>query len=168
MERRAKKIADAARRLLLHLGIPNPDEAIDGPGDIEIQELLAAAEDGDEDPVIESTARIGRLVEIVQAIEAAAQIHRRAQKSVREVVQFGKLTVPKSHLGNDAANDWIAAVLPLYQQITGKKPGTSVGAIGRANEGVASGPLLRFFAAAGHPVKIRMSPQAWRKECARC
>jgi hypothetical protein len=163
MARRSKKIADAAGRLLLHLGVSNPDDATNGPGDIEVQELLASAEDGDEDPVIEATARIGRLVEILQAVEAAAQIHRRARNSVGDVVRFGDLTVPKGHVGNDAANDWIAAMLPLYGRITGKRPGTSVGAIGRANEGLAGGPLLRFLAAAGHPVKVRYSPQAWHR-----
>lgn len=69
--------------------------------------------------------------------------------------------MPKGHQG-DAVNDWIAMMMGIYKAITGIDPGTSVGAPLRANEGKASGPLLRFLAAAGGPLCIVMSASAWR------
>jgi hypothetical protein len=76
---------------------------------------------------------------------------------------MGNLIGTKGHVGDDAANDWIAMVLAVYQLATGRPPRTSVGAIGRTNESMAGGPLLRFLAAAGHPLGIRFSPHGWRQ-----
>ena len=59
-------------------------------------------------------------------------------------------------------NDWIAAMLGLYRTLTGKEPATSVGASNRPNEGIAEGPLIRFLQAAGQPLNIEFSEDAWR------
>jgi hypothetical protein len=64
--------------------------------------------------------------------------------------------------GDDAVNDWIAAMLGIYCTLTGKEPATSVGAPMRANEGKAAGPLIRFLQAAGQPLNIDFSEDAWR------
>ena len=116
----------------------------------------------DEDPVVEATRRIGRLAELVEGIAAAAEFHRRAEKAATEVAQVGKLTVRSGNTGDDAVNDWIAAMLGIYRTLTGKEPATSVGAPERSNEGTASGPLIRFLQAAGKPLNIEFSEDAWR------
>jgi hypothetical protein len=156
------QVAKSARRLLKSLGIDDPDEAVDGPGDPEIFKALVLTGERDENPVVEATRRIGRLVEIVKGIAAAAEFERRAEKSASEIVEVGKLTVQEGNPGDDAVNDWIASMLGVYRAITGKEPATSVGAPKRANEGIAAGPLIRFLHAAGEPLSIEFSEDAWR------
>jgi hypothetical protein len=70
--------------------------------------------------------------------------------------------VQEGNPGDDAVNGWIAAMLGIYRTITGKEPATSVGAPGRPNKGKAAGPLIRFLQAAGKPLKIEFSEDAWR------
>jgi len=111
---------------------------------------------------VEAKRRIGRLVEIVEGIAAAAELERRAQKAATEVAAVGKLIVQEGNPGDDAVNDWIASMLGIYRTITGKEPATSVGAPERLNEGKAAGPLIRFLQAAGKPLKIEFSEDAWR------
>jgi hypothetical protein len=155
------QVAKGARRLLKSMGINEPDEAADGPGDPEIFQALVLTGEADENPILEATRRIGRLVEIVEGIVAATELERRAQKAATEVAQVGKLTVQEGNPGDDAVNDWIAAMLGIYRKITGKEPATSVGAPGRPNEGKAAGPLIRFLQTAGKPLKIEFSEDAW-------
>jgi hypothetical protein len=156
------QVAKSARRLLKSLGINDPHEAADGPGDPEIFKALVLAGEPDENPVVEATWRIGRLVEIVEGVAAAAEFERRAQKATTEVAEVGKLTVQEGNPGDDAVNDWIAAMLGIYRTLTGKEPATSVGAPGRPNKGKAAGPLIRFLRAAGKPLNIEFSEDAWR------
>jgi hypothetical protein len=157
-----KRVTKNARRLLESLGVNDPDEAPDGPGDTEILRALVLAGEPNEDPVIEATRRMGRLVEIIDGTVAAAELHRRANKAATEVVRVGKLKVREGNPGDDAINDWIAAMMSLYRMITGKAPATSVGAPDRSNEGIAGGPLIRFLQAAAKPLKIKFSEAAWR------
>jgi hypothetical protein len=157
-----ERVTKNARRLLESLGVNDPDEAPDGPGDTEILRALVLAGEPNEDPVIEATRRMGRLVEIIDGTVAAAELHRRAKKAATEVVRVGKLTVREGNPGDDAVNDWIAAMMSLYRRITGKEPATSVGAPERPNEGIAGGPLIRFLEAAGTPLNIEFSEDAWR------
>jgi hypothetical protein len=82
--------------------------------------------------------------------------------AANEVAEVGKLTVQQGNPGDDAVNDWIAAMLGIYRAITGKEPATSVGAPERSNEGIAAGPLIRFLQAAAEPLKIEFSEDAWR------
>jgi hypothetical protein len=102
------------------------------------------------------------LVEVIDGATAAAEFDRRARKAAIVVAEVGKLTVREGKPSDDAVNDWIAAMMGLYRMITGKEPTTSVGAPDRFNEGIAAGPLIRFLQAAGKPLEIEFSEDAWR------
>jgi hypothetical protein len=162
LRRKLKQVAESARRLLKSLGVNDPDEAVDGPGDREILNALVLLGEPHADPVMEATRRIGRLVEIIDWAKAAAEFDRRATKASTEVAEVGKLTFREGNPGDDAVNDWIATMMGLYREITGKEPATSVGAPARPNEGIAGGPLIRFLEAAGKPLQIEFSEDAWR------
>jgi hypothetical protein len=69
---------------------------------------------------VEAARRIGRLVELVEGIAAAAEFGRRAQNAATEVAQVDKLTVRSGNTGDDAVNDWIATMLGIYRTLTGK------------------------------------------------
>jgi hypothetical protein len=156
------QVAKSARRLLKSLGVNGPDEAADAPDDTEILAALVLAGEPNADPVMEATRRIGRLAEIIDGVAAAAEFDRRATKAAIEVAEVGKLTVREGNFGDDAVNDWIAAMMGLYRKITGKEPRTSVGGENQPNEGIAAGPLIRFLQAAGKPLGIEFSEDAWR------
>jgi len=156
------RVANSAHRLLESLGVNQADEAADGPCDPEILNALVLSGEPNEDPVIDATRRIGRLVEVIDGVTAAAEFDRRARKAAIIVTEVSKLTVREGNPGDDAVNDWIAAMMGLYRMITGKEPGTSVGAPDRSNKGIAAGPLIRFLQAAGKPLEIDFSEDAWR------
>jgi hypothetical protein len=156
------QVSKSARRLLSSLAVKDPDEAADGPGDPEILHALVLLGEPKEDPVIEATRRTGRLAEIIDGVAAAAELERRADQAAIEVARVGKLTVRQGNPGDDAVNDWIAAMMGLYRTITGREPATSVGAFRQPNEGIASGPLIRFRQAAGKPPEIELFEDAWR------
>jgi hypothetical protein len=162
MRKRMTQIANAARKLLRHLDIFDPAQAADGPGAIAVLQFLASADDGTEDAVIRATARIGRLVEVFEAVDAARELQQRARKAAEEAVRIGELIVPKGHHGEAAVNDWIAATMSIYKKITGKNPRTSVIAPERPGQGKAAGPLIRFLEAAGKPLGIKYSADSWR------
>ena len=82
MRKQMTQIANAARKLLRHLEVRNPAQAPDGPG-IAILQVLASADGGSEDPVVRATARIGRLVEILEAVDAAQELERRLRSAPR-------------------------------------------------------------------------------------
>ena len=162
---RMEKIASAAHRLLKWLDIDHRDNyrhAADGPEDFTLLEFLASAENGSEDEVTRATGRIGRLVEILEAVDAARELEHRARKAVQDAVQIGELTVPKEHRGHAAENNWIAAMMSTYKKITRKEPRTSVIAPGRSGRGKAAGPLIRFLQAAGKPLGMKYSANSWR------
>ncbi len=102
------------------------------------------------------------MAETFQGIAAAAELTRRVQKAATGIAEVGTLTVREGNHGDDAINGWIAGMLGTYRAITGKEPATSVGAPGRPNKGIATGPLIRFLQAAGKPLKIEFSEDAWR------
>jgi hypothetical protein len=156
------RVAKNAVRLLTSLGVKDPDEAADGPSDPEILRALVLLGEPSEDPVIQATQRMGRLVEVIHGVAAAAELERRADQAAVEVAEVGRLTVRQGNTGDDAINDWIAAMMGLYRATTGQEPATSVGAFGQRNEGIATGPLIRFLAAAGKPPGIELSEDAWR------
>jgi hypothetical protein len=160
--RKLDRVASSARRLLKNLGVNDPDEAADGPGDRDILNALVLFGEPNEDPVIEATRQIGRLVEVIDSFSAAAELERRAKKAATEIAEVGKLTVQPGHSGDDAVNDWAAAMMGLYRTITGEEPRTSVGGPDQPNEGIAAGPLIRFLMAAGNPLGIEFYEDAWR------
>ena len=135
------QIANAARKLLRHLGVWDPAEAPDGPARAVLQ-VLASTDDGTEDAVIRATARIGRLVEILEAADAAREFERRASMGAEDVAQIGELVVPKGHHGHAAINDWIEAMMSVYHKLTRRAPGISVLAPGRPEE---AKPLVLSF-----------------------
>jgi hypothetical protein len=156
------QVAKSARRLLKSLGISDPENATDGPGGHEIFRALVLSGEPNEDVVLETTRRIGRLVEILEGVAAVAELERRADQAAIELAAVGKLTVREGNPGDDAVNDWIVAMLGLYRTLAGKEPAASVGAPLRLNEGKAAGPLIRFLQAAGQPLNIEFSEDAWR------
>jgi hypothetical protein len=162
LKRQAEKVAKDARRLLKSLGVDSLDEAADGPGDPRIFDALLLAVDDDETPIVRATQRVARLAEIMEGVAAAAELSRRAEKAAAEVAEAGKMTVEEGNRGDRAINDWVAAMLTAYRAITKNEPATSVGAPNRPDEGKAGGPLLRFLVAAGGPLQIEFSEDAWR------
>ncbi len=157
-----QQVSKAARRLLKHLGVDTTADAYDGPGNVELLETLACVEDYDQDALITATRRIGRLIEIFAAVEAASAIEDCAKAAADEVSAMGALTTRPGHQGEEPGNNWIAAVMAVYREITGFEAATSVGGPGHPNEGIASGPFIRFLAAAGKPLGIEYSEDAWR------
>ena len=162
MSKKMKQIAKDARKLLRHLEVHDPREPTDGPGAIALLEFLASAEDDDEDEVIRATARIGRLVEIFDSIDAARALERRADKAAEDALRIGELIVPREYQGDVVVNNWIAAMMSIYKRLTGKEPRTSVGAPGTARRGKATGPMIRFLEAAGKPLGLQHSADSWR------
>jgi hypothetical protein len=156
------QIANAAVKLLRHLEVYDPRQAPDGPGANALLEFLASADDGTEDKVVRATARVGRLVEIFDSIDAARELERRARKGAEDAVRIGELIVPKGHHGDAAVNNWVAALMSIYKRITQKDPRTSVIAPERPGEGKAAGPLIRFLEAAAKPLLIKFSADSWR------
>ena len=141
-------ISKSAHRLLKSLGVNDANKAVDGPGDPEILNALVLLGEPSEDPIVLGTGRIGRLVEIMDGVAAAAELERRAKQATTEVTRVGKLTVREGNPGDDAVNNWIDAMMSIYRRITGKEPRTSVGGPNKPNEGIADGPLIRFLQAA--------------------
>jgi hypothetical protein len=67
--------------------------------------------------------------------------------------------------GRDAdtvINEWIYEICALYRLINARPFGTSTGGAGTKNEGVASGPVVRFVLACAKPVDIQLSEDAIR------
>jgi len=86
------QVAKSGSRLLNSLGIDDADNAADGPGDHEIFRALVLAGEPDENAVLETTRRIGRLVEILEGIAATGELERRAHQAATELAAVGKLT----------------------------------------------------------------------------
>jgi len=140
-------ISNNVRRLLRSLSVSGSGEAEDGPRDREILAALMSGGERNEDPIIEATRRIGRLAEICEGVAAAPKLAQRADQAAIEFGRVGALTVRPGNSGDDAINDWIAAMMGIYRSITGREPATSVGCPGYLDEGIASGPLIRFLKA---------------------
>lgn len=162
MREKLQRIAKSARRLLQDLEVTSDAEAADGPGSFELLEILAAIEKPSEDTIVNATRRMEQLATMMDAIEAASELERRALEAAEGVVAIGKLTVPRGHQGKAAVNNWIAEMMEIYRKITGSEPAMSVGRHNQPNEGVASGPFIRFLQAAGEPLGISYSEDAWR------
>jgi hypothetical protein len=159
INRRARLIAAAARKLLQHLKV-RQGYADDGPGDWALLQALSA-EPGGEEAVIRATARVERLAEIFEATEATQLLQHCADKAAEDATKSSR-SIPKGRRGELAENDWIAAQLSLYEKITRRKARTSVIAPGRPGAGKSAGPLIRFLAAAGKPLGIKHSAGSWR------
>lgn len=162
MREKVQRIAKSARQLLNDLGITTIEEAFDGPGHFELLEILAAVEVPSEGAVVNATRRVGQFATMMDAVEATVELEHRSLKASGEVLAEGKLTVPKGHQGDIAVNNWIATMMEIYRRITGVEPATSVGQVGRPDQGIASGPLIRFLQAASERLGMKYSEDAWR------
>jgi hypothetical protein len=162
MREKLHKIAKRAQQLLKALGATDQKDVNDEAASFEIVEILAAAQQPSEDVVVNAKWRIEYLMTLLEAIEAAGELERRAQQAAEDVVSLGRLIVPKGHQGDAAVNNWIAVVMEAYERITGNRPRTSVVGANQPNEGIASGPLIRFLQAAGKPLGIRHDEDACR------
>ena len=152
MRDKLDEVAKNARQILKSLGVNSPADAADGPGSRELLAALVLLGERNEDPVIDAVGRIGRLTEIVEGLAAAAKLEVRAKKAAIEVIKVGKLTVRKGNSGDDAINDWTAAMIRSLSQ--DYRQGTRNLGWGsqRLNKGIAGGPLIRFLQAAGKPL----------------
>lgn len=159
--RELRQIQASARKLLKSLGIEDPEASADGPTG-NILDALVLATDEDAAPIVDATRRLARLAEIVDGVAAARELAIRAQKAAEEASRVGQLTVERGNPGDRAINDWVATMMVLYRDITGREPATSVGKTGQPNEGIGAGPLIRFLAAAGEPIGLQFSEDAWR------
>jgi hypothetical protein len=123
LRKKAQQVEAAARKLLLHLGVRRLDEAPDGPGDHDLFTFLASYSGSSEETVTQATARVGRLAELLEAIDAAKSLEACAYKAAQESVRYAKL-LPEGHQGDIAAIGWNADMMSLFKKITGKDPGT--------------------------------------------
>jgi len=101
-------------------------------------------------------------VEILEAVEAASAMDDTAAAAADEVLSFASLTTRAGHHREEPINNWIAAMMVVYREITGRQALTSVGHEGQPNEGIASGPFIRFLTAAGKRLGTEYSEDAWR------
>lgn len=166
LKNRLEQIERTARRLLRQLGVPDTREADDGP-DFELMEVIAAETDDQakfETILTEATGRIGRLIQLFEALNAVAEVERLAQNAVDQGLRVATLVTTQGHHGDVSVNNWIAEVLVVYTRITGKRPATSTNPHKGGDPG---GPLIRFLAVAGNPLGIDMKPEAWRKRIRR-
>jgi hypothetical protein len=162
LKRKLQQVSGAARRLLRHLGIDDPREAPDGPANRAVFDAVGLWTGTNDSIVAEASGRIGSLVTLLEAIDAAKLFEKLSQKATNETKELGRLMVPPGNSGDRGANDWIASMLAIYEKMTGKDPATSVGAPGRKNEGIAGGPLIRFIQAAGKPLEFELDEDAIR------
>ena len=140
LRKKANQIEAAAKKLLRHLGVYHCREAPDGPGDRDLLIFLASYGATSEEEVTQATAQIGRLAELSGATTATKFLEACAAEAAQEAINFGRL-IPEGHLGDLPENQWVAAMMSLYEKITGRKPRTSIIAPGRPRRGKASGPL---------------------------
>ena len=113
------------------------------------------------DEIIEATATLGYGVNIQKTVEAARLFERLASDAVPHFEALSLHTFTKGHVGEEALDNWGGDMMVLYQQISGRPAGRSVGAGDRPNEGKAIGPMIRFLQASGIPLGFDFSDEAW-------
>ena len=156
------KVKKHAAQLLEALGIARADHAVDGVADEDIQIALISDKDRGDDQVRCAAEAIGKLDELVDAALAANLILVRSTSALTKAVRIQTLMVAPGHIGQPALHDWVGAVMAIYAHVTGNEPGTSVGSPEQENKGRPGGPLIRFLIAAGKPLDIEMTANAWR------
>ncbi len=141
-----------------------PEEtAEDGLSDRKLEDTIVNAGDADEYAI----RRLAKAVtcyrkDLPAVLEAAKEIARRAALARRESEKFRELTVRPGFHGGVDLNGRIDDMLGLYGKITDRKVATSVRMPIGSDAGKAHGPLVRFLAAAGKPLGIQFSDDAWR------
>jgi hypothetical protein len=129
--------------------------AEDGPGDGDIFDVLTFPEGSSRDSVQDLCRRSAELPHGPELVAAAQELDDLALQAAREVVRLGELIVPKERAGDWVLSRWVADMMVLYTEVTGREPGTSVGHVGYPNEGIGGGPLVRFVIAAARPLGLR-------------
>ena len=162
IESKLDSVIRNSRRLLRGLGIDDVDAVMDGPTD---PAFIAALEYSDQsaDGIAGPAERLSRMIAVLEGIQAAADIEKAATGAYPSAPAFARKITHRGHRGDDPLNNWIEAMLVLYEEITGRKPGTSVHPSGTPNRGKATGPLIRFLEAAGAPLGLSRSPDSWRE-----
>jgi hypothetical protein len=160
LRRKARKVEAAARKLLLHLGVRHHAAAPDGPGDTDLLVFLASFSGASEEQVISDTARVGRLAELMEALNAIQSIEACAFRAAQEASDFAKL-LPQGHCGDIAAIGWTSDMMSLFEKITGKEARFSVFRPG-PGRGRPTGRFLRFLEAACEPLETKFSPATTR------
>ena len=117
-----QRIAKSARRLLQALEIKSYEQADElrtsgKPGGRRRSERRRRRERD------ETTGQFGI---ILDAIEAATELERRALAAARDEIALGNLTVLKGPQGDAAVNNWVATMMEIYREITGAEPTTTV------------------------------------------
>ena len=165
---RQRAVAEAgmkARTVLRHLGVRSWSDAVDGPAPDTLNSLNYA--DGTSlDAIVDLTALIGaipslledgfqphQLSEIIKSVE---ELERIARDAADQALYLGGLVVPKGHHGDWAVNSWIPDMDRLYREVTGLRPTAWVNRTGAS-------PFIRFLQAAGKPIGLVYSPDAWRR-----
>jgi hypothetical protein len=154
LQKRMNQIAAAARKLLRHLGVFSHQDAVDGPGGVELLEALTSAGVAREVEIIRAVEQIGLLEEIFMGREAASILDWSARNAADNAVKMSKLSVPKGRRGDREVNVWAADMMEVYKRITGKTPRVSVCPTGPM-QGEPTGPLVRFLLAAIEPLRRR-------------
>ena len=150
------QVKRAALKLLGHLGVGDFDnESNDLPPDALLR-ALQLDHDPNEDVLANAIFQIHRLVEILDAVDAARDLERRAETGATDEEHVGARFVPKGRSENDVVNGWIADMMTNYRRITGKNPTMSVGSPGSVNYGDPNGPFLQFLKAASAPVQAEL------------
>lgn len=166
-----RSIRKNAERLLASLDIYDPAEAADGPPPELLAVLASHNEDNEEPVILRATDRVGNLVETLNALEEAAEAARTLEQYSELAIESVKtvhkpLTTP-GNKGDVAVNKWIDAAATIYTRITGRPVGTSVGSPESKAAGKPRGPLIRFLTAAGAPLGIEYTGEAWRERIKR-
>jgi hypothetical protein len=167
LKRRFDSISSHARKLLKGLGINNPEDAPDGTIDPNILAALTNRKRSDELDVSRAADKIALLHKIISAVNAASDLESWATDSVEKSIKVGKLTTFPGHSGDWATYEWIADMMVLYRDLTRRAIATSTDPKSRPKAGKATGPLVRFLAAAGKPLELEMSAEAWRERVRR-
>ena len=168
-----KSIEKAAGRLWDALGLEGKTEFEDMPQALK-SELGAQAEshgeriDGYDDmPPTQWPMKGGNYVDywgrakLRQAVEDVALLRlwaRNAKARAAAQVQTNGQRRTTRHSGDKALNDWFGNLAGIWLDVYERLPATSVGATGRANEGIGGGPFVRFIKAALQPVLGKSTP----------
>jgi hypothetical protein len=153
MRKRMTQIANAAGKLLRHLEVYDYRKAPDGPGDIALLELLSG-DKASEENIIDATAAIGRLTEVFDAIDAAQIVERAARQAVEDTERLSRLTGVRGRRGDLALNVWIADVMSIFKEVTGRDPRMSIVSSG-PDQGKPSGPFSGSSRQRPHQLSLR-------------
>ncbi len=162
LKRKLKTVSSQAQRLLKSLGIGDAERAMDGPEDPAIVAALELSRH-ERDRLTRAGEQLARMALMLEGIQAIVEVGRFGQEAGRVAPEAVRKIVHRGHRGDDPLNNWIEAMLVLYETLTGKGPQTSIAAPGRPDRGEAGGPLIRFLQTAGEPLGLLKSPHSWRE-----